>query len=123
MKRSSNIDELGKKNPFIVPEGYFEHFSEELMQKLPAQEESAVEPQRITLWMRVRPWVYMAAMFCGILLCTKTVFNISENISTDATAAVNEEEYSSEYVETLLDNTMMNDYTVYCYLTEADINY
>ena len=32
------LRKCGTKNPFTVPEGYFENFSKELMEKLPEKE-------------------------------------------------------------------------------------
>ena len=64
------LRKIGTKNPFTVPEGYFESFPQELMEKLPEKEPllSVSEP---TLWQRVKPWIYMTAMFCGIMLSVR----------------------------------------------------
>ncbi len=67
MKITANkLNNIGKANPFRVPAGYFENFSENLMSQLPEKENK--ESQVISLWERVRPWMYMAAMFAGIVL-------------------------------------------------------
>ena len=67
MKTTGNkLDKIGEVNPFKVPAGYFESFSENIMSQLPEKENK--EPQVISLWERVRPWIYMAAMFTGIML-------------------------------------------------------
>jgi hypothetical protein len=58
--------ETGNKNPFKVPEGYFDRLSDRLLSQLP--ERTVESPQPPSLWQRVQPWVYMAAMFCGIAL-------------------------------------------------------
>jgi hypothetical protein len=49
-----------------VPAGYFENFSGNLMSQLPEKENK--KPQVISMWERVRPWAYMAAMFAGVAL-------------------------------------------------------
>ena len=59
------IKRYGKKQAFKVPEGYFENFAEDLMRKLPEKEIKA--PEKISTWTRVKPWVYMAAMFVGLM--------------------------------------------------------
>ena len=65
-KKLTSLEEIGNKNPFKTPEGYFEGLNERIMSQLP---ERVVEsPRKISLWARVQPWVYMAAMFCGIAL-------------------------------------------------------
>ena len=60
------LRKCGTKNPFTVPEGYFENFSKELMEKLPEKEISLSEPV-ITTWQRVKPWIYMTAMFLSLI--------------------------------------------------------
>ena len=52
------------KNPFKVPENYFAQFNEEIMNLLPEKEFVAARP--VPLWDKVKPWVYMAAMFIGL---------------------------------------------------------
>lgn len=66
MKTKINrLEEIDKtKNPFKVPENYFALFHEEIMNLLPEKE--FVAPRRVTMWDRVKPWVYMAAMFIGL---------------------------------------------------------
>ena len=55
-----------------VPDGYFESFCERMEAALPARPElespeAVAEAQRPhTLWQKVRPYVYMAAMFAGV---------------------------------------------------------
>ena len=52
------------KNPFKVPDNYFAQFNKEIMELLPEREPA---PQKtVTLWDKVKPWVYMAAMFVGL---------------------------------------------------------
>lgn len=58
------------KPPFKVPDGYFDRFTDELMAKLP-QKEVEIAP-KVTLWEKVSPWVYMAAMFVGMALFLRT---------------------------------------------------
>jgi hypothetical protein len=72
MKKIENtLEEIGNKNPFKVPEGYFEGLSGRIMSQLP---ERVVEsPQKVSIWVRVQPWLYMAAMFCGIALMVNLV--------------------------------------------------
>lgn len=41
------------KNPFMVPEGYFDNFSKELMNKLPEKEQASTPQETITTWQRI----------------------------------------------------------------------
>ncbi|MEL7599455.1 MAG: hypothetical protein AAGU18_05085 [Proteiniphilum sp.] len=61
----NKLKEIDKtKNPFKVPDNYFAQFNEEIMSRLPEKE--YVVPRQVPLWDKVKPWVYMAAMFVGI---------------------------------------------------------
>ncbi|GHU79331.1 hypothetical protein FACS1894145_3240 [Bacteroidia bacterium] len=65
-KKGIKLDTIKKTDPFKVPERYFENFVPDLMAKLP--EHPVEQPKVISLWDRVKPFVYMAAMFAGIAL-------------------------------------------------------
>lgn len=75
MKNEQNeiLNKLGKDPGFRVPEGYFDSFAEQMLDKLPEVEITEVE-SKPSMWMRVRPYVYMAAMFAGVW-CMMHVFN------------------------------------------------
>lgn len=67
MKEETNIlNKIGKEPGFKVPQGYFDNFKKEMMSKLPEKEIKA-EP-KTTTWLRLRPFVYMVAMFAGVWL-------------------------------------------------------
>lgn len=112
------LKRCGTKNPFTVPDNYFENFSKELMDKLPEKEQPATSME-ITMWQRVKPWVYMAAMFCGLMFTVRVVVGPPKQ-DTPLFSAAETEEFSDEYVEAILDHSMMDDYSFYQYLTEAD---
>ncbi|MDR1683103.1 MAG: hypothetical protein LBS25_06925 [Candidatus Symbiothrix sp.] len=63
---SNFLDKIGNKNPFTTPEGYFDGLTDRIMSQLP--ERNVESPKIIPLWDRVKPWMYMAAMFTGIAL-------------------------------------------------------
>ena len=104
------LRKCGTKNPFTVPEGYFENFSKELMEKLPEKEISLSEPV-ITTWQRVKPWIYMTAMFCGLMLSVR-VFVGRPKQDTPIFTAAEAAEFSDEYIETIMEHSMMDDYTL-----------
>lgn len=62
----NKLKEIDKGNPFTVPENYFAQFNEEIMNRLPEKE--YVPPRQVSLWDKVKPWVYMAAMFVGLYI-------------------------------------------------------
>lgn len=59
------LDRFGRKGLWKVPEGYFLQMMTEVEGKLPAQpqEQRYVE---MTRWQKLKPYVYLAAMFLGI---------------------------------------------------------
>ena len=112
---------IGKKNPFTVPENYFENFTQELMDKLPAKE-AVLQTEAPTLWQRVKPWLYMAAMFCGIMLSVRIFVGNPQQeefpISQAEAEMLPEEEW-----ENFMRRSFNDDYETYQFLTEADNNY
>ncbi len=113
------LKRCGTENPFTVPEGYFERFTEQLMEKLPERE--AQPAPKLTLWTRVKPWVYMAAMFCGLMLSVRMFVGEKQSQSSAATSETTDfTEVPDEYIDPIVNQTMMDDYTLYQYLTDAD---
>ena len=79
MKQEDRLKEkVGKESSFKVPENYFDTFREGMMKRLPAYPEKPVEV-KLSVWQRVKPYVYMAAMFAGIWCMMKVFHNVSEN--------------------------------------------
>ncbi len=73
MEMKQNIlDELKGKNPFKVPNGYFEGLTEQIMAQIP--EVSHKEAKVVSLLDRVRPWLYMAGAVAGLLLIFRVFF-------------------------------------------------
>ncbi len=72
-EESQILARAGKQPGFTVPEGYFDNLTARVMEQLPDVEITEVDVKP-TLWMRVRPYVYLAAMFAGVW-CMMTIFN------------------------------------------------
>ena len=115
------LQKIGKKNPFTVPENYFENFTQELMDKLPAKE-AVLQTEAPTLWQRVKPWLYMAAMFCGIMLSVRIFVGNPQQeefpISQAEAEMLPEEEW-----ENFMRRSFNDDYETYQFLTEANKDY
>ncbi len=129
MKDKKLEDICGKENPFTVPEGYFEHLTQTVMDRLPERRFTTPEPQHISMWQRVKPWIYLAAMFCGIMVGARYVFapsmqEVAENTQITSRMMTPDEaqepSYEDIYLEDALMNSRMDDYSVYCYLTDVD---
>lgn len=111
------IHRCGKRNAFKVPEGYFEDFAGQLMDKLP--EKTPTEVPTVSMWARIKPWIYMTAMFCGIMLMVRTFVGEKEDDSA-ILSGISLSEMPDEYIDPLVNESMMDDYTLYMYLTEAE---
>lgn len=74
-KEEKLFEKIGRSHGMKVPEGYFDDFSRKMMDNLPAYPE-APRPRPLTTWQRVKPYVYMAAMFAGIW-CMMKMFHIA----------------------------------------------
>lgn len=70
-KEESNLDHMKGTNPFSVPEGYFEGLTDRIMAGLP--DKSGKETPVISLMDRIRPWLYLAAVFAGLGLFFKAI--------------------------------------------------
>lgn len=85
-------EKAGSRLPYNVPEGYFESFKERMLSSLPDYPEKPRQPD-MTLWQRIRPYVYLAAMFAGIW-CMMQIFH---RVSSPAVSA--SDEYALAYFE------------------------
>ncbi|MBM6961776.1 hypothetical protein H6A61_13085 [Bacteroides caecigallinarum] len=124
MKEDTELkNRIGKENPFKVPEGYFENIVPEIMKQLPETE--VQEEVEVTMWERVKPWVYMVAMFCGLMFGLRVMMNdrpVSTSINAgDVSMTDSVQGIPDEYIDPILDQAMMDDYTLYMYLTDADL--
>lgn len=68
------LDKIGRRDGMTVPEGYFESFATRMQAMLPDLPEAEHTPRK-TFWLKVRPYVYLAAMFAGIY-CMMEMFSI-----------------------------------------------
>lgn len=52
-------DKYKKKNPFSVPEGYFEHLTDQVLEKIKEEE----KPQKVSFVQLLKPYMGLAAIF------------------------------------------------------------
>ena len=102
MKEEDEIlKKVGTGNVFKVPDGYFENLTSEVMNKLPEKEKSAFEVKKTTKWDKIKPLAYMAEMA------------VMETVEVESD--------SDEYINAVLEGSMMDDYSLYVYLTDASV--
>lgn len=135
INNSKEIDQI--KNPFKVPENYFAQFNEDIMKHLP-EEEKIISNKQVALWDRVKPWVYLAAMFTALyftinflketpdnnnrpneLVVTQQVLSQANNNKMDnywSSMQITEEEFIQYLEEQLIDDSyfdyMYNQYNL-----------
>lgn len=109
MKEDNDIlKQIGHRDGMTVPDGYFADFAARMAASLPKTEfEESKDPGRIyiqrTLWQKVRPYVYMAAMFAGVW-CMMKMFSLITSKS--------ELEPSPILAEALSNEIFVNDYII-----------
>lgn len=113
-EESKILDKLGKNPGFKVPENYFNDFNAKLLESLP--EVKITEEVKPTMWVRVRPFIYMAAMFAGVWLMMN-IFSIgkssasSEQRAAQISAGVAVEKNADE----LINYGSVSDYDIMTY--------
>ena len=65
-------EQVGRRNPFTVPEGYFDTFADQLMASLPER-----QPRTKYVWLR--PLRYAAAVVCVLAMGAMTWFALSSS--------------------------------------------
>lgn len=78
------LEKIGRSQPWTVPDGYFDSLSGNIIDKLPEYPEKP-HAQDLSTWQRLKPYVYLAAMFAGIW-CMMQIFHHAGgigNISLD----------------------------------------
>ena len=113
------LSKLGKDSGFKVPENYFSDFNKQMMESLPKPN---LTPQvKPSLWVRVRPYVDMAAMFAGIW-CMMRVFNdMSGATSTKAQIqAIVDGLEDEKNIDDLMLQESLNEYEILTYEDSVD---
>ena len=96
---------MGGKNPFQVPEGYFDSLTTKVMQRLPEQ------PKR-SLTVRLRPWMYAAACVVAVLFTTIVYFYPSADTQQQMATAI-----IDSYIDDAADYMMADNLDIYACLT------
>ena len=107
-------EKFGKKQPFTVPEGYFENFVENVMAQLPDDGAKVIEMRPRMRW-RVAVGVAVAACFCAVLFSVGKLWKDSSDESLSGTAAVMQVQYSTndDEFDDMVDYAMMDVSDIY----------
>jgi len=111
-------EKVGNRNPFQVPEGYFDHFAEQMMQQLPEGQAVQTKPRAKSIWLR--PVYYVAASVCALFISGAVWMSMSkeEASSTPAQAQLVQQEEQEQYLEEAADYMMLDNHEIYTYLAD-----
>lgn len=104
---------MKKKNNFRVPQGYFEQFHDTMMEQI-GNTPSKPRP----IFSLGNQWKYAAAI--ALLFIGGGALYIKDTIDNKQMYAQSEE-YSIEFIDEMLDNYPIDDYTFYTYLTSNEL--
>lgn len=113
MRQEDKLKErAGNKIPYQVPEGYFESFKSKLMESLPDYPDKPIEKQ-LSRWQRIKPYVYLAAMFAGIWCMMQIFHRVSvsqqSNGQLDPIVKTMPAEIQPDSYDLYVDNSLGND--------------
>jgi hypothetical protein len=115
MNEDKYIEErVGKRNPFLVPDGYFDQFADQLMATLPERKSRAKSK-----WLR--PVFYAAASICALLICTGvyfTKFGESSEQETAMVTSVSQQDAVDAAFDEAVDYMMVDNHDIYAYLAD-----
>lgn len=106
-------EKMGTRNPFTVPEGYFDQLAEQIIESLPA--DASPRPAIIRY---LRPLLYAAACV-ALAVAVSIVFRNSANVATDHYVAQHQETnatYSDAYIDEMADYAMLDNEDIYASL-------
>lgn len=113
------IEDFKNRQPFSVPENYFEQFGSNMINILPKEHAAKEKKSRTTALPRIARYISYAAMIVvAFVIGTTLIINTTNNSNNTA----NEEYYEGEYIDEMLNNYPIDDYTFYCYLTGNEMN-
>lgn len=105
MQKQDILSKVNHQTGMTVPDNYFDDFASRMIESLPIQEWENDSPNIMprTFWQKVRPYVYMAAMFLGIwcmmetfdLMRPETPFSVDKN--PQLISAVSNDSFFNDY--------------------------
>jgi hypothetical protein len=99
MKNNKNIliEEISRELPFSVPENYFNQFA--------LQMDEQIGFKRSIIRTSFKSWMYMAAMFIGILIMGQVFYTVNQNNITN-----NAEKYEAYVLSQVDENSLVDAY-------------
>lgn len=111
-----NIQDFKDRTPFEVPEGYFDNLSVQIMESLPERESNEITVPKVSLWIKLKPLAYLAAMFIGAALIIRVLVG-TNTLDDECTALITVEEVSDEFLYDTVEQAFIDDYAMHLFLT------
>lgn len=104
---------LGSRNPFTVPEGYFEQLTAQVMEKLPEQ-----KPKRPAIIRYLRPVLYAAACICLAVFGIAIYQNLDRQSADTLQSNIPQMsmEYNDAFIDEAADYAMLDNEDIYASL-------
>jgi hypothetical protein len=103
------LEKIKGKNPFKVPNGYMESLTGQIMAGIP-EKSLPIETKVVSMRDRIRPWLYLAGVFAGLLILFRVFIN---SVFPDTDQPDN----ASSYFQALVSGDFMLD------ITDDDLDY
>ena len=112
---------VGNRNPFTVPEGYFEQLTQQVMDRIPAATQEVKPAPKKTVFKQLRPWLYAAACVCVGVFTAGVLFNSQNDNSKELEQMATLEQeninyYSDNYIDEEADYAMFDNQEIYACL-------
>lgn len=102
---------FGKKNPFAVPEGYFDSLTDSIMAKLPQANVVELKPRKHSYW---KEWTAVAA---ACLIGAFVFLHNNKPAGDNNVTAANDTVYDEQYQQDMMEYAMVDASDVYAYLS------
>lgn len=99
-----------EKNPFKVPEGYFDSLAANVMAKIPAQDTNT----KTALIYRMRPWLYAAA--CMLIAFFSITFYMQHEDTPEQEVIAANDVSSDYYLDEVTNYAMVDNHEIYACL-------
>lgn len=112
---STILKKYGKDPGFKVPENYFEDFNKRMVEMLPDVEITPVDVKP-TMWQRIKPLAYLAAMFAGVWCMMQVFSHFTSTSSMQGVQAVAEKLHDDKSnVDDFIMSGSVSDYDILNY--------
>lgn len=103
-------EKVGQKNPFTVPEGYFDQLTSQVMSQLPERRQKSRVVQ-------LRKWFYAAACVTAVAVMGLT-YHFHQQADDQAVVASVDSNTDNSYIDEAADYAMLDNTEIYAYLAE-----